>query len=62
MLTQTEKSVRSLSARGEARSRDTGPIDAIARIPKTRGMGKRSNEEFRCYPTNAAALLTRTIG
>ena len=62
MLTQTEKSVRSLSARGEARSRDTGAIDAIACILKTRGMDKRSNEGFRCYPMNAAALLTLTIG
>lgn len=56
MLSQIEESVRSLSAQGEARSRVAGAV------PKVQRMGKRLNEQFRCYLMNAGALLTRTIG
>jgi len=62
MLSQTEESVRLLSARGEARSRGADAADAIACVPKVQRMGKRHNEEFWRYVMNAAAALTRSIG
>jgi len=62
MLSQTEESVRSLSAQEEERSRAAAAAEAIACISKVQPMGKRHNDEFRCCLLNAAATLTRSIG